>query len=70
MVGFGVVVYGYSKVVIAGYRYSQQWISKTKVNKKSALIRKQATFLIYCSVRIRSGLKLRGNGQNPLFCTA
>jgi hypothetical protein len=48
-IGLGISVYGYSKLIIIGYRYSQQLISKLKDKKrkyKSALIKKQAQFLI------------------------
>ena len=51
VVGFSLSVYGYSKLIICAYRYSQQWISKYKQKQKRKkyhfrLFRQQAMFLI------------------------
>lgn len=51
-VGIGIAVYGYSKVIIVGYRYGQQFLNKYKNRRRSKLIRKQAIFLIVSTQRI------------------
>lgn len=38
IVGIGLSVYGYTKLVVVSYRYGQQLIAKFKSNKKSALV--------------------------------
>lgn len=44
LVGFGLAVYGYSKVIIVSYRYGQQFISKFRSKRNSKLIKPQAFF--------------------------
>ena len=45
-VGFGLSIYGYSRLVIVTYRYGQQFLSKYKKNRKVQLIRKRKILLI------------------------
>mgnify|MGYP007080223405 CR=1 FL=1 len=35
VIGFSLSIYGYSKLIIIGYRYGQQWISKYKKKEKN-----------------------------------
>ena len=53
MVGYGLTIYGYSKIIIMGYRYSQKLISKfqeqqiqNRIQTNSKLVTEQAQFLI------------------------
>jgi hypothetical protein len=73
LVGFGIAVYGYSQVIIVGYRYGQQFLSKFKSkrtkNRKSNLIKKQAMFVIVRIQRIISKTPTKGQ-RYILFCTA
>jgi hypothetical protein len=43
-VGFGIAVYGYSRVIIVAYRYGQQFLSKFRSKRRSVLIKKQKYF--------------------------
>jgi len=65
IIGCGIAVYGYGRVVIVGYRYSQQFLSKFRSKSKAKLIRKQKIFLVYKIQRIIS--KARSKRQPNLF---
>lgn len=67
-VGFGLAVYGYSKVIIASYRYGQQWASKFRKKRTSKIIKAQASFLI---VKMRQIIyKTKNQRQRHiLFCS-
>lgn len=68
IVGFGLAVYAYSKVLIVIYRYGQQFISKFKSKRKSQLIQKQASFWIVKLHRIIYKTPTKGQ-RHILFCT-
>jgi hypothetical protein len=69
LVGFGIAVYSYSRFIIVGYRYGQQFLSKFKSKNKSKLIRKQKIFLIFKIQLIISKARSKRQ-QNILFSTA
>jgi hypothetical protein len=46
LVGVSIAVYSYGKIIVIAYRYTQQFISKFKQQRKFKLLRKQAMFLI------------------------
>lgn len=52
LVGLGLAVYGYSKIIIVSYRYGQQLLSKFRRQRKSKLIKIQAIFLLVKMERI------------------
>ena len=59
IVGWGLTAYGYYKIVITGYRYSQKLITKYKKNclkieLKNVLVIKQAKFVVISLYRIPS----------------
>ena len=68
LVGLGLVVYGYSKVIIVSYRYSQQLVSKFRSKRKSKLIKTQAIFLIIKIQRIIYKTHTKRQ-RHILFCT-
>jgi len=45
-VGIGLSVYGYSKLIMVSYRYSQQLFNKFQTRRKSAVLRKQASLAL------------------------
>ena len=45
VVGIAISVYGYSKLIIASYRYGQQFVYKVQIHKKLAMNRKKLKFL-------------------------
>jgi hypothetical protein len=45
-VGIGLSIYGYSRLIIISYRYSQQFFSKFKARRHSLLLRKQIRFVV------------------------
>lgn len=59
LVGWGFTAYGYYKIVIVAYRYSQKLISKytdnrLKIQLRNGLVKKQARFLVISVYRIPS----------------
>lgn len=69
LVGLGLAVYGYTKVIIIAYRYGQQLASKFRKKQRSKLIQTQASFLIVRMQRIIYKKHTKGQ-QHILFCTA
>jgi hypothetical protein len=45
-VGIGLSIYGYSRLIIVSYRYSQQFFSKFKAKRQSLLLIKQIRFVV------------------------
>jgi len=72
-VGFTLAVYSYSRMIIVAYRYGQQFLSKYKKQRRSNLIRKQASFLIntFRRVRLQKLFYKRSPKRHKhiLFCT-
>ncbi len=68
LVGFGIAVYGYSRVIIVGYRYGQQFLRKFKSKRRYVLIRKQKYFLIF-KIQLLISKAPAKRQQNLLFCT-
>lgn len=52
-VGIGLSVYGYSKLIIVSYRYSQQLFNKFQTRRKSAVLRKQASLALRTDLTTR-----------------
>ena len=72
-IGISFTIYAYSKVVISGYRYGQQFVTKFKIKRRSRLLKKQAFFIIvrFSSVRCRFNHRIRLKKQlSPLFCAS
>jgi hypothetical protein len=46
LVGLSLTLYGYSKIVVTGYRYSQKFAYKFKQARRSKLLLKQASFIV------------------------
>ena len=68
LVGLSLAVYGYSKVIIVSYRYSQQLVSKFRSKRESKLIKTQAIFLIVKMQRIIYKTHTKRQ-RYILFCT-
>jgi hypothetical protein len=68
LVGFGLSVYGYSKIIIVSYRYGQRLVSKLRSKRKSKLIQRQAIFLIVKMQRIIEKTNNKRQ-RHILFCT-
>ena len=73
VVGVAIAVYGYGKIIIVGYRYAQQLVSKYQYNLKekrkksnSKLVKTQALCLIVLSNRLDS-IQKRKSIYSPLF---
>jgi hypothetical protein len=43
--GVGLSIYGYGKLIIVSYRYSQQFFNKFKARKQNLLLTKQIRFI-------------------------
>ena len=69
LVGLSLAVYGYSKVIIVSYRYSQQLVSKFRSKRESKLIQTQAIFLIVKMQRIIYKTHTKRQ-RYILFCTS
>ena len=69
LVEVGIAMYSYSRFLIVGYRYGQQFLSEFKSKRKSKLIRKQINFLIFQMQLIVSKARSKRQ-QNILFSTA
>jgi len=70
-IGISITIYAYSKVIITGYRYSQQFVGKLKSKRRYRLLKKQAFFIVVAiySVRCRFNHRTRLKKQlSPLFC--
>ena len=60
VVGISLTIYGYSKLIIAAYRYSQQFIIKYKINKNISLeFNTQVRFLVISLNKCPSLLKTK-----------
>lgn len=53
-VGLTIAIYGYGKIIISGYRYTQQWVAKIKKQRQTKLIREQSLFLLIAVNRLPS----------------
>lgn len=57
VVGIAISVYGYSKLIIASYRYGQQFVYKVQIRKKLAINRKKIkVFVMALLIRTKPSL--------------
>jgi len=68
LVGLGLAVYGYTRVIIFSYRSGQQLVSRFRRKRESKLIKTQAIFVIIKMQRIISNTPSKRQ-RHILFCT-